>query len=241
MTWEPPAPLDRAQVREVDRLAVEELGLPGIVLMENAGLLAALELERELSRAPRGPVAVVAGAGNNGGDGYVVARQLALRGVEVSVWATRGPGELSGDARTQRAVADAMGLGCADLAPAGALTRAREEWARSAWVVDALLGTGFGGALRDPLAGVVAALNEARAQGSARVASLDLPSGMDADRGLAPGSLACVRADLTLTFVAAKIGFATPGAERWTGEVRVLPIGVPPSLVERARARFPRA
>ena len=225
------ASLSRAQSRAVDRIAEEGFGISGLVLMENAGLLAALEVLAEPGVA-RGRVAVVCGAGNNGGDGYVVARQLAIRGVALSVWTTRGPEELSGDALVQRRIVAAMRLPVADLRDPGALERARADWASSAVLVDALLGTGFEGAVREPLATVIALLNEVRGRGGPRVVSLDLPSGLDADTGRA--SNATVRADLTLTFVGKKRGFDAPGAGAWTGAVRVLPIGAPAEAVARA-------
>lgn len=223
--------LTREQVRAVDRIATERFAVPGLVLMENAGLLAALEIERELAGSP-GPVAVVCGAGNNGGDGYVVARQLANRGVDVGLWATRPTAELSGDALANRRIVDAMGLSTVDLRRDGALASAGRAWSEAAVLVDALLGTGFQGAVRPALAAVVDALNEARRAGGPRVVALDLPSGLDADTGRP--SNATVRADRTLTFVAPKVGFEGEGAAEWTGAVTVLPIGAPRAAVRLA-------
>ena len=91
-------PLTRAQVREVDRVAIEEYGIPGIVLMENAGLLATLEIESELEATP-GPVTILCGGGNNGGDGFVVARKIHSNGGAVNVYILGDPGKYRGVSR----------------------------------------------------------------------------------------------------------------------------------------------
>jgi len=213
--------LTRAQVREVDRVAIEEYGIPGIVLMENAGLLATLEIERELSAEP-GPVAILCGGGNNGGDGYVIARQLLIRGYEVRLYSTHDESALSGDAATNRAAAVALGLVVRPITSASEIELAGESWGKSSILVDALLGTGFRGEVRPPLDLVI---ETADGLSGPRVVAIDLPSGLDCDTGTA--AAATLRADVTLTFVARKDGFDAAGATEWTGEVRVLPIGAP--------------
>ncbi len=225
--------LTRAQVRDVDRIAIEDFALPGIVLMENAGLNATRALIPIAERRP-GPVVIVCGGGNNGGDGYVIARQLVCRGLEVRLYSTKGAAELSGDAATNRAVVDTMGLGVEDLRPPEALPRAAAAWEGASVLVDALLGTGFQGELRSDLVPVVMALNAARAAGGAPVVAIDLPSGLDCDNGLPADP--CVLADYTFTFVARKRGFDAAGAHHWTGEVRVFSIGAPPAALQRALA-----
>ncbi|MCC6408173.1 MAG: NAD(P)H-hydrate epimerase [Planctomycetes bacterium] len=224
--------LTRDEVRELDRIAIEELGIPGVVLMENAGrgaaeaLLAAFQLAH--GRAPR-VVSIVCGRGNNGGDGYVVARHLRARGVEVRV-ASLCPGDalpgdaLSGDARTMRTICERSGFAIATLA------RPDPRWLDAVgdvWV-DGILGTGFRGELRDDALAWVRALDACRAP--LRVA-LDLPSGLDADLGVARPIAPHV--DLTTTFAAPKVGFATAEARAHLGRVEVISIGTPPELVER--------
>lgn len=218
--------LSRRQVRELDRIAIEELGIPGVVLMENAGRGAAeaiLALMRE--RALAGSVAIVCGRGNNGGDGYVVARHLHAAGLELELLSACPGAALAGDALTMRTIAVRMRLALRDCDAADAAPRL----ARSALIVDGLLGTGFEGELRaDALAWV-------RAQNAApgvRVA-LDLPSGLDCDLGRpAPEA---VRAELTVTFAAPKIGFARPEAAPFLGRVVVAGIGAPPELALRVQ------
>ena len=224
--------LTRAEVRELDRLAIEEFGLPGIVLMENAGAGVARLLH---SLGIDGPVAIACGRGNNGGDGFVIARHLELLGHDVRLLLAAPLAASAGDAAVNAEVAKRSGLPIVDLAVAQA-----DDWRAAlrgaAWIVDALLGTGATGAPRGAVATAIGAINELRGQvpgegRAARVLAVDIPSGMDCDTGDRPG--ACVRADATATFVAAKPGFAAPGACEFTGAVHVLGIGAPAALLGR--------
>lgn len=214
--------MTRQQVREVDRRAVEEFGLSGRVLMENAGRGAADVLR---DRGVRGPVVLCCGKGNNGGDGFVIARHLEAAGVDVEVLLFTDPHELTGDAATNFAVlrrAQTPVTAALELSPAE-----REATLQSAdWIVDALLGTGLTGEVRAPYDEAIACINRA----GRPVLAVDLPSGMDCDSGQPLGS--CVQAQVTATFVARKQGFDASGAEGLTGEVVVLPIGVPRLLLQ---------
>jgi len=225
--------LSRDQSRRVDRLASEQLQIPGIVLMENAGinatsaLLNQLDTHRELSPA-QARVAVVCGGGNNGGDGYVIARHLHNWGASVELFSAVDPDKLTGDAATNHAICVAMGLPPTLVADKRAATDAARRWGDCDALVDALLGTGFQGRVREPMDAVIDAINAA--EGPVKLA-VDCPSGLDADTG--QPSNATVRADLTVTFVARKRGFDADGAEAYTGRVAVAEIGTPPELVER--------
>ena len=223
-------PLTRDEVRRVDARAIEGYGLPGIVLMENAGRGAA-ELLHALAGGPR-RVAVACGRGNNGGDGFVVARHLENLGHDVRVLLACDPQAFRGDAAVNHAVAVRSGLAVTALegAPAAAWAAAL---AGSDWIVDALLGTGASGAPRGTLVTAIDAINAAAAGGT-RVLALDIPSGLDCDTGAAPG--ACVRAAHTATFVAPKVGLAAPGAATFTGTVHGIGIGVPRRLLEEIAA-----
>jgi NAD(P)H-hydrate epimerase len=219
-------PLSRAESRAVDARAIEGYGLPGIVLMENAGAGAARLLHALAGGAGR--VTVVCGRGNNGGDGFVVARHLENLGHAVRVLLACEPQAFRGDAAVNHAVVARSGLAVTGLA--GASAGAWEgELASAGWIVDALLGTGASGPPRGAVALAIDAINATAARG-ARVLALDLPSGLDCDSGGAPG--ACVRATHTATFVAPKAGFAAPGAAAFTGAVHVIDIGVPHRLLE---------
>ncbi|MFM1995882.1 MAG: Bifunctional NAD(P)H-hydrate repair enzyme Nnr [Planctomycetota bacterium] len=213
--------LTRAEVREVDRRAIQDFGLPGIALMENAGRGAAAVLHE---RAPRARVSIVCGKGNNAGDGFVIARHLANLGHEVRLLLACDPGDLRGDAALNWQVVDRMGLPAIRL-DAAAQADWEEAIAGADWIVDALLGTGAVGPPRGAIATAIAAVNAVAARDGVHVLAVDLPSGLDCDSGLVAEP--CIRADITATFVAPKVGFESPGAVAVLGAVRVVDIGAP--------------
>jgi NAD(P)H-hydrate epimerase len=204
-------------MRAADAWAIDDQGTPSLDLMERAGA----GLARAVADlAGPGPVRIVIGKGNNGGDGLVAARLLRGEGREVDVLSVAPLGELRGDARAnlERLPGDAPEpFEAARLEGAGA-------------VVDALLGTGFSGAPREPVAGAIAAIN---AQ-AAPVVACDVPSGVDASTGEVEGE--AVRARLTATFHGSKVGLhVAPGAHH-AGEVRVIEIGIPRGAPAPSRA-----
>ncbi|HEY8505812.1 MAG TPA: NAD(P)H-hydrate epimerase [Gemmataceae bacterium] len=229
-----PLVLSRSQVREVDRRAVEEYGMPGVVLMENAGRGCA-EWLLALSGGSPGRVVICCGRGNNGGDGFVIARHLDNRGVPVQIFLFANPDELAGDAAVNYRVASRADLPVRafpdrSLTPDD-LSALKDELDRAGWVVDALLGTGLTGPPHAPFDQVIAAINEK----SRRVFAVDIPSGLDCDAGAAP--VATVRATHTATFVALKPGFLAAEAKPYVGQVEVIDIGVPRKLIEQIAGR----
>lgn len=217
--------LSRDEVRQIDSTAIERYGMSGLVLMENAGRGAA-ETIAPLLNGRR--AILLCGKGNNAGDGYVIARHLQLLGCEAEIFQLSDPGELRGDALVNWQIAEHAEL----------LRRVvSEELRQSAWaelaaaevIVDAMVGTGASGALREPFA---AASEAANASSALRIA-IDLPSGIDCDSGQTSG--VCFAADHTITFVAAKQGFERPQAKRWIGQVTVVSIGVPLRLLQSVR------
>lgn len=236
--------LSCAALRELDRLAIEELGLPSVVLMENAGRGAAEALLREPwlpSSGAEAEVVIFCGAGNNGGDGFVAARHLSNAGKRVLLVETVQPERLSPDAAVFRGVCAALGLERVDLPGPDQRADLLARIERSRVWVDALLGTGARGEPRAPLDTWIGALDERKralaAQHRPLLVALDLPSGLDADSGRA--ARATIRADRTLTFAAPKLGFLAPGAAEFLGAVEVISIGTPASLAWRARATCP--
>ena len=212
--------LSREQVRDVDRHAVDVCHVPSIVLMENAGRGAAELVLRRLERRP-GPVAIVCGAGNNGGDGFVVARRLAIAGAAVRVLFTSSRERLKGDALSNH---DAwLGVGGAIVAVTEShLGRFEEELQGASLVVDGLLGTG----LDRPVTGFLAAVIERMNRAPGFRLALDVPSGLDANTGCPLG--VAVRADETVTFAALKLGLVTSVGADHAGPVTVVDIGIPP-------------
>ena len=186
--------MTRDELREVDRRAIEEFGIPGLVLMENAGRNAAALLK---SLGIRGPVVICCGKGNNAGDGFVIARHLENAGVEVRVLLATPTSAIGGDAAVEFNVLRRAGTPIVD-APPEIATAWPHELARADWIIDALLGTGFQGTVRELFLSAIAAINAAHR----KVFAIDLPSGLDCDTGA--GLHDCVRATQTATFVARK-------------------------------------
>lgn len=209
---------DAEGIRAVDRWAIEEQGVPEAELMETAGTALA---EAVAGLAPQGPVRVICGKGNNGGDGLIAARHLGAMGFAVEkleLFSEEAPDDLD-----------------AWLSGSGA-------------IVDAIFGTGFAGVPREPAAAAIEAINRS----GAPVVACDVASGVDASSGEVEG--AAVEADLTVCFHAAKVGHRVAPGKWHTGELRVVPIGIPagapaepaagaiePAVLALAPARGPRS
>jgi NAD(P)H-hydrate epimerase len=220
-------PLSRDEVRSIDVQAAQELAMPTVILMENAGRGAAAWIHDQGVPA-KAKVLILCGPGNNGGDGGVVARHLDLWGYSVRVvWFTQA-NRLKGDAAVQFLILDRAGFDqtCWDDEPSIISRRLDALLAGADWVVDALLGTG----LTRPVEGILRVVIEAMNRSGKPILALDLPSGLDADGGQPLG--VAVRARATATFVAPKLGFAAPGVDAYTGKVTVVDIGVPRSLLQ---------
>jgi len=226
--------LSRDEVRELDRRAIEEYGVPGIVLMENAGrgcaeLLMRLNPERKLT-------AILCGPGNNGGDGFVIARHLDNHGWPVSIRLFASRTGLPTDAATnfqaiQRGGIDWLPCSFEPGMSVNVAVQMADSFARPTWLVDALFGTGLSRPLGPPFDEIVAQINASRNP----ILAVDIPSGLDCDTGEPLGPT--VRATHTATFVAHKKGFLNPKAREWTGEVHVIDIGAPRKLVDEYRQR----
>lgn len=222
--------LNRRQVREVDRRAIEDLKMPGLVLMENAGRGCCDVLQM---LGVRGPVLVVCGKGNNGGDGFVIARHLDNLGVAVDVALLCSADELRGDAAANfrwltETNANIFTLDSHEFSNHLSLTVNRAEW-----IIDALLGTGASGTPRPPYDEVIRQLNAS----TARRLAVDIPSGLNCDSGEVGEPT--FNADRTCTFVAVKPGMLPDEAQKLIGIIHVLPIGVPNHVITEA-ARIDR-
>lgn len=223
-------PLDRAYLltreasREVDRRATEDFGVPSIVLMENAARELAEHATALLVESGGRRVLIVCGPGSNGGDGLALARHLHNAGAEVRVALAGRAGAYRGDASINLEICERMGLDIAD-ASAGEL----DDDPRPDLVVDALFGTGLARPLEGAMLALVGRINALRARG-ALVLAVDVPSGLDADRGEALGET--VRADLTVTMGGVKPGLVRLEAQASVGEVVVGDIGCPREVVE---------
>ncbi len=199
-------------MREADRRCIEELGIPGAVLMHNAGAAVFAQIEK-------GPVGIVCGKGNNGGDGYVVACLALLAGHAPTVVLIAKRADITGDAKTFLDAFTRLG-GSLQIAETEAeAARAVASLSDCAVVVDALLGTGIKGLVRG------AARSAIEVWPSVRTIAVDLPSGLNADSGELCGC--AVRADITVTFQFAKTGLLAPAAKPYVGQLVVADIGIP--------------
>lgn len=246
--------LSRDEVRELDRRASEEFGVPSIVLMENAGRGCAELLMKLIPE--RKPVVILCGPGNNGGDGFVIARHLDNHGWPVELFAveapkresTPSPGEnrairlgwsfdgLPHDAGVNYQIVTRSQLKLFPLSQQTLFNGPQNSLSYSllktdCWIVDALFGTGLSRALGSPFDELVSIVNSS----TNPVLAVDIPSGLDCDSGEPLG--ATVRAAHTATFVAHKRGFLHPEAHKWTGEIHVVDIGAPRVLVDVYRQR----
>ncbi len=218
--------MSRQQVRGIDATAIEVLGIPGVILMENAGRCCADAIEDfwPWPEDQRQRVAIVCGSGNNGGDGYVIARHLALRGAGVVTFVICDRKTITGDAAINLSAIESLkhDIRFVSSEHIWSLGRVLGDFDL---VVDAIGGTGISGALRGDVAAAVGQINSA----GLPVMAVDIPTGLDCDTGEAQGAV--VHAELTVTFVASKLGFDNPESAVYTGQVRVADIGIPASIV----------
>ena len=222
--------LTRERSREIDALAINRYGIPGLVLMENAGrgvVDVLLSIDPVLIENPQHSVTVLCGKGNNAGDGFVIARHLEIRGVHTKVILLADPVELRGDAQTNFEILCHTNVPMIDLSKSKNIgIQLTAESVNSAWLIDALLGTGAQGEPREPFASAIRWMND---QSGKRLA-VDIPSGLDCDSG--KPSSTTVRADHTCTFVAVKQGFSVESAQSCLGSLHVVSIGIPPKLID---------
>lgn len=216
-----PATIDAAGVRDLDRHLIERIGIPGILLMEHAAMGVAEIARGMATRHGLKRIIVLCGSGNNGGDGWAVARLLHEE-YRVLVVST-GPPRPGSDAAINADAARGVGVRMVALDQAGDL----ETELDGALVVDALFGVGLDRPIQEPVANLVAMVGRS----SSLVVAVDLPSGMDASSGRPLGP--CIHAHATATMVAHKPGLLVPGADLLAGEITVVDIGAPRAEVER--------
>jgi NAD(P)H-hydrate epimerase len=229
--------VDRAGLRAIDRLAFEQYGLPNVVLMENAASHLAGAAFDLLETAMCDTALIIAGPGNNGGDGLALARHLHNAQVPVAVALAADESRFTGDAGVHLTCALQMGITCVRIDeshPERTLDVLSQQLAGVGIIVDALFGTGCDRPIIGPTAALMSVINATRQLG-VKVLSVDLPSGLDCDtgRGWGPESDRAIRADLTVSFVGLKPGFASLDAQAYLGELMIADIGAPMELVRR--------
>jgi NAD(P)H-hydrate epimerase len=220
--------LTASQMGEVDRVTIEELGVPGMVLMENAGRAVARVIAERFRPWERERIVILCGKGNNGGDGFVVARHLKMRGHAPQVVLLAEPGALRGDALANYHLLVRNGITPAVVRNGDEWVRLRAELAAATMLVDAMLGTGLSGPVEGFLLEVIRDINSSL--GSRPLVAVDIPSGLGSDSGALLGE--SLRARCTVTFTAPKWSQVLPPSCERVGELIVAPIGTPPSTYE---------
>lgn len=212
-----------AEIRKIDQLTIEHIGIPGMVLMENAGIGVYQFLKQQHIS---GKVVICCGGGNNGGDGFVLARHLFNQQVDVVILLCASPNKLSADAKLNYQIARNCQIPIVNVNQ-DTQQNIRDTYLNSAdWIIDALLGTGLAGSVKMPYLQLISDIN----QSQAKVVSIDIPSGLHTDSGEPLG--VAVKANYTLSFVGLKHGFLNPKAHQYLGEIHVIDIGIPRVLLE---------
>lgn len=216
--------LTSSQMRSLDTRAIKEFGIIGPILMENAGLEIAKEILHRFPKIADENIVIVAGKGNNGGDGFVVARHLYNRGAKPHVLLLSPKKEVKGDAGLNLSIIDKMGIAVTEIESEDEWSREKANLEQASLIIDAIFGTG----LTEPAKGFYALVIEDINQVEAFTVAVDIPSGLSADSFQVIGP--CVRADLTVTMAAPKIAHVFAPSEEWMGELAVADISMPPLL-----------
>ena len=223
--------LNATQMREADRQTIEEVGLASLVLMENAGRQVVSAIEAAYEDRLTGRVAVLCGKGNNGGDGFVIARTLAQRGVDVSVFLIASVAQVKGDARINLDILGRLGIGVMEVDDEQRWELHASEVQRCTLIIDAIVGTGLAAPLTGLLETVVADVNVL----GIPIVSVDLPSGLSADTPHLIGQ--CISAVMTVTLAAPKLSLILPPGEDHAGEVVIADIGIPYDVIDGVEGR----
>ena len=218
--------LNSAQMREADKRTIDDIGIPSLVLMENAGRQVVAAMEAMYSDLSDRDVAVLCGRGNNGGDGFVVARTLVQRGVDVAVFLMGGVNDVRGDARLNLEILGRLGITVVEIADSQAWELHFTELTDCTLIVDAIFGTG----LKSPISGLIeSVIADVNASGIPVVA-IDLPSGLSADSPEPIGP--SIEATLTVTLAAPKLPLVLPPGETHAGDIVIADIGIPIEVIE---------
>jgi len=211
------------EMRRADAIAIDDLSIPGLILMENAGLKTAQCIAQKYHPIAGQTVGIFCGKGNNGGDGFVIGRHLSRMGANVTFWLTGKKEDLRGDAQVNMAIVNKMELPIIELETWDSTNKLLEFDI----LIDSLLGTGLKGEVRGIYAGIIKSLNNF----SGIVVAVDTPSGLDCDTGQSLGL--CVNADLTVTMGNIKTGMLFYPGREYLGELYIADLNVPNSVFEK--------
>ena len=217
------------EMQELDRKAIETYRIPGMILMENAGKGAAEAISDAFPDLQKKKIAIIAGKGNNGGDGFVIARYLLNQGVSVRVYLLTDPKGLRGDAETNYNIFQRMKGEILSVASSKDYVKVKKDLEKFDILVDGIFGTGLDAEVRGYYREVIDHLNTLQKP----VVAIDIPSGLDANTGKPLGT--AIRAFLTITFGLPKVGHLIPPGLGYVGKVKVIDIGIPRRLVEEEK------
>jgi NAD(P)H-hydrate epimerase len=224
----PTKTVTREEMRELDGRAIEDYGIPSILLMENAGKNVALEILKMLKRPQGAQVAILCGKGNNGGDGFVIGRHLYNSGVTVNVYLTTKISNVlsNGDAATNLKILLNMNLDIKEICTAEEVAQVLPQLSKYSVIVDALFGTGLTGAVREPVKTLIEGVNTLNVP----IVAVDIPSGLDCNTGAVLG--AAIRATKTVTLCCPKVGFFQGSGPSCVGELVTVDISIPRPLIQ---------
>jgi ADP-dependent NAD(P)H-hydrate dehydratase / NAD(P)H-hydrate epimerase len=218
--------LNAAQMRDADRRTIEDIGISSLVLMENAGRQAVAAMEAMYSDLSDRQVGVLCGRGNNGGDGFVVARTLMQRGIDTSVFLLGRVADVRGDARTNLEILGRLGITVVEIADSQAWELHFSELRDCTLIVDAIFGTGLNAPVSGLIESVIADVNSS----GIPVVAIDIPSGLSADSPEPIGP--SIEAGLTITLGAPKLPLVLPPGELRAGDIVIADIGIPSSVID---------
>lgn len=220
--------LTREEMRELDRKAIEEYKIPGIILMENAGRNVAEEILKMLDDPQQTKVAILCGKGNNGGDGFVIARHLHNHGISVNVFLVAKISDIlkDGDTGVNLQILLNMKIPVKEILDIASVKNILKELNNCYILADALFGTGLSGDVREPFKTLINSINNLNKP----IISVDIPSGLDCNTGKILG--VAIKATKTVTFAIAKKGFYLNDGPGYTGKVIVSDIGIPKELIQ---------
>jgi len=219
--------LTSTQMKEIDRVTIEEMGISGPTLMENAGLKIFQNIQKRFRELNKEKIVIVAGKGNNGGDGFVVARHFFNHGTDPEVLLLASKNEVKGDAALNLKIADEIGIKIHEICSPKDLNLQKGKILKATLLIDAIFGTG----LTKPAEGFYVKVIELINKSKAYTIAVDIPSGLSSDTFQIIGP--CVKADLTVTLAAPKISHVFPPAEEYVGELEVADISIPSSLFDK--------
>lgn len=218
-----------SEMQKMDRQTIESFGIPGRILMENAGLGATRFFLKQFKNASNEKIGIAAGRGNNGGDGFVIARYLAQKGMRVTVYLLSERQKVKGDAADNLNLLFPLKIPVVEIPDQKSFSSHKTAMRHEAIWIDAILGTGLKSDVKGFFKKVIDFINASNKP----VFAVDIPSGLNSDTGQPCGT--CIRADATTTFAFAKTGhFLLPGAD-YTGKLKIVDIGIPPHIADNVR------